>query len=136
MNSVQARPAGPALPAAEGRSSGPHLSRTVPLTRREALAGDRPHDAAQIYAARNGVQGPQALAVFDEVKSTNSYLLSPAGPSPVAVGGFDPKLLARNIAILGGAGRISTNLIPEQIVCPGLAGQAPKPETVPPTPTS
>lgn len=80
---------------------------------------DHPDLAGQVYAAQAETQGQPAATATSELVGLRGYV-EPLGGSPF--GHFDMVRVARNIAILRGAGAIAPGLTPQDVVTPGLAG--------------
>ncbi|MDG4834848.1 ABC transporter substrate-binding protein [Solwaraspora sp. WMMD1047] len=81
-------------------------------------AVDQPDLAGQIYAAQDETQGQQAATATSELQGLRGYV-EPLGDYPF--GHFDEGRVARNIAILQGAGAIRPGLMPQDIVAFDLA---------------
>lgn len=85
---------------------------------------DNPAKAADIYLAQPQAKTQPRPAVLGEIQSLAGYvrpIAVPGQPTP-PLGHFNADRVARNIAILQGAGQIPAGLIPEQIVAFDLAG--------------
>ena len=78
-----------------------------------------PEEAGQIYAAQKETQGQPPAAAVAEIKAMTGYV---KGSADIPIGHFDLARVARNIAILQGAGTIHSGLTAIDIVAPDLVG--------------
>ncbi|RFS43876.1 hypothetical protein D0Q02_25490 [Micromonospora craniellae] len=80
-------------------------------------AVEQPEEAGRIYAGQPETQGQQAAAATVELTAIQGYV-APLGQG--RIGHFDLGRVARNIAILQGAGTIGRGLKPEDVVAADL----------------
>lgn len=80
---------------------------------------DHPDEAGKIYASQKETTGQKPEAAVAEVKGLVGYI---EGIANAPFGHFDMSRVARNIAILQGAGAIPAGLPPTDIVAPDLIG--------------
>ncbi|MDG4795126.1 ABC transporter substrate-binding protein [Micromonospora sp. WMMD1082] len=80
---------------------------------------EHPDEAGEIYATQPETKGQPASAAVAELTTMKGYV---QGNGQVPIGRFDQARVARNIAILRGAGEIPPGLTPLDIVAADLAG--------------
>ncbi|MEE6259502.1 ABC transporter substrate-binding protein [Plantactinospora sonchi] len=89
------------------------------LLRGLAYSIEHPDESGQIYASQKETQGQKVESAVAELKGMAGYV---QGIASTPVGQFDLGRIARNIAILQGAGAIPTSIQPTDIVSPDLIG--------------
>lgn len=89
------------------------------LLRGLKYAIDHPEEAGQIYARQKETQGQKPEAAIAELKGLVGYI---EGIADAPLGHFDMSRVARNIAILQGAGAVPAGLPPTDVVLTNLAG--------------
>jgi NitT/TauT family transport system substrate-binding protein len=81
---------------------------------------DHPDETGQIYVKQQEAKGQSLVAAVGEINGMSGYVHTAAIQAPF--GHFDPPRVARNIAILRGAGTIPDGSNPTDIVSFDLAG--------------
>lgn len=105
--------------SAETARNKPDLVRrfNAALLRGLTYSVEHPDESGQIYAAQKETQGQKVEAAVAELKGMTGYV---QGIASTPIGEFDMGRIARNIAILQGAGAIPASIQPTDIVSPDL----------------